>query len=344
MSETTEPILLSTPALRVALSSWGASIFFIEQRNPDGTWTRITLGDGGIEDFRRNPYCFGATCGRFANRIRNGRFELDGHRYQLACNNGPNSLHGGDAPFHAREWMLGKLEENEVSFHLLSPDGDGGYPGSLQVTAEYRLAEDDMLEVDYTAVSDAPTVINLTNHVYWNLSGMPGTTISDHLLTIPAGRYLPIDADHLVTGEILRVDGSDFDFREATLLGKQLASSNSQIRDRHGFNHPFLIKGAGMRLAARLEHPASGRWMEMRCDQVAVHLYTGGYLDGPVPGKQGPVWPSLAGVALESGALPDTPNHPEFPGHCVLWPGETYRHRIKWSFGSSIHPAGPARV
>lgn len=338
MSETTEPILLAAPGLRVALSSWGASILFIEQRNRDGTWTRITLGDGGIEDFRRNPFCFGATCGRFANRIRNGRFELDGRLYQLACNNGPNSLHGGAAPFHARDWTLGKQGENEASFHLRSPDGDGGYPGALQVIADYRLSTDGVLSVDYTAVTDAPTVINLTNHVYWNLSGELGITIADHRLKLPAVLYLPIDAEHLVTGEILSVDGSDFDFREPSLLDGRLASGDPQIRERRGFNHPFLIGGDGMRLAARLEHSASGRWMEMSCDQPAVHLYTGGYLDGPVPGKQGPVWQSLAGLALESGLLPDTPNHPEFPGNCVLRPGETYRHRIEWSFGSIKAP------
>ena len=335
MNEATDPILLASPDLRVALSSWGASIFFIEQRNPDGSWTRITLGSEGIEDFRRNPFCFGATCGRFANRIRAGRFELDGRSYQLACNNGPNSLHGGDAPFHAREWTAGKIGENGVSFHLVSPAGDGGYPGTLQVTAAYRLSRDGVLSVDYTAVTDAPTVINLTNHAYWNLSGQPGTTIADHLLTMPARRYLPIDADHLVTGEILSADGSDFDFREAQLLGGRLASGNPQICERRGFNHPFLIEGDGLRLAALLEHPASGRWLEMQTDQPGVHLYTGGYLDDPVPGKTGPAWPTLAGLALESGGLPDSPNHPEFPCHSILRPGETYRHRIVWSFGST---------
>lgn len=327
-----DPLQLHSPDLRVALTPWGASIFFIELRNSDGTWARITVGDERLVDFRQNPFCFGATCGRFANRIRDGRFVLDGQVYQLARNNGPNSLHGGDAPFHAREWEVGKMEEDSIGFHLVSPAGDGGYPGELQGTASYRLTEEGVLSVDYTAVTDAPTVVSLTNHVYWNLGGRPLTTIGDHLLMMPAGSYLPIDDDHLVTGEVLPVDG-DFDFRTGAWLGERLASANPQIRERRGFNHPFLIEGDGLRLAARLKHPASGRWMEMRTDQPAVHLYTGGYLDDVVPGRGGKQWPPFAGLALESGALPDSPNHSEFPGRCVLRPGEIYRHRIEWSFG-----------
>jgi aldose 1-epimerase len=334
MKKPNEPIVLTSPELRVALTGWGASILFIQQRNPDGSWARITVGDERLADFRENRFCFGATCGRFANRLRDGRFALDGRLYQLARNNGPNSLHGGDAPFHAREWTVGSVEDDGVTFHLVSPDGDGGYPGELHVTADYRLTADGIFSVDYSAVTDAPTIVNLTNHVYWNLGGRSRTTIGDHLLTIPAGRFLPIDTDHLVTGEILPVHG-DFDFRRAARLEERLASSDPQIRGRRGFNHPFLLAGAGMRLAARLEHPPSGRWMEMRCDQPAVHLYTGGYLDEPGPGRDGSGWRSFAGLALESGSLPDTPNHPEFPCCCVLRPGEIHRHRIEWMFGTT---------
>lgn len=333
-----DPILLSSPQLRVALTSWGASIFFIEQRNPDGTWTRLTLGEERIEDFRRNPFCFGATCGRFANRIRGGRFELDGRVHQLARNDGPNSLHGGAAPFHAREWTAGKIlresgEPRGASFHLLSPEGDGGYPGELQATAAYRLTNDGVLSVDYTAVTSAPTIVNLTNHVYWNLGGDPQTSIGNHLLQIPADCYLPIDADHLVTGEILPVDGSDFDFRKNTLLEKRLASPAPQIRDARGFNHSFLTHGARLRHAARLEHPASRRWIEMRTNQPAVHVYTGGYLDDPPPGHRTPSWQRHAGIALEAGNIPDAPNQPDFAPSCILRPGDRYHHRIEWRFG-----------
>jgi aldose 1-epimerase len=343
MSTTVDPILLTSPDLRVALSGWGASIFFIEQRNPDCSWTRITVADERMDDFLRNPFCFGATCGRFANRIGGGSFLLDGISHQLACNDGPNSLHGGDAPYHAREWTLGKIvrengDARAVTFHLTSADGDGGYPGELQITATYRLTGEGGLSVDYEVVTDAPTIINLTQHVYWNLSGKPGSTIADHVLEIPAEHYLPIDADHLVTGEIAAVGGGDFDFRGPAFLDERLTSGNPQIRDRRGFNHSFVLQGNGLRPAARLEHPSSGRWMEMRCDQPAVHLYTGGFLDGAGPGRNGPAWPSFAGLALESGVLPDAPNHPEFPGCPALRPGDTYRHRIRWTFG---HVASP---
>lgn len=338
MSGIVGPILLTSPDLRVALCGWGASIFFIEQRNPDGTWTRITVANERLDDFLRNPFCFGATCGRFANRIGDGRFQLDGVLHQLACNDGPNSLHGGDAPYHARDWTTGKIvrenrEARSVTFHLTSPHGEGGYPGELQITATYRLTTDGKLSVDYEAVTDTPTVLNLTQHVYWNLSGQPGSTITGHMLEIPAANYLPIDASHLVSGEIATVEDTDFDFRSPALLGERLTSGNPQIRERRGFNHSFVLEGDGLRPAARLEHPSSGRWMEMQSDQPAVHLYTGGFLDGAVPGKEGPAWPPFAGLALESGVLPDAPNHPQFPGSCVLRPGDIYRHRIQWAFG-----------
>ena len=327
-----DPILLCSPDLRVALTPWGASIFYIEQRCPDGTWVRITVGDERLEDFRRNGFCFGATCGRFANRIREGRFELDGRVYQLACNNGPNSLHGGDAAFHAREWIVRGIHHEDgevrgVTFHLVSPDGDGGYPGELRATADYWLSAEGVLSVDYTAVTDAPTVVDLTNHVYWNLGGDSQRPVGDHRLMIPGERYLTIDEDHLVTGEILPVDGGDFDLRGGALLESRLASADPQIRDRRGYDHSYLVDGEGLRVVARLEHPASGRWMEMRTDQPAVHLYTGGYLDDAA------AWPRYAGLALEAGGLPDAPNHPEFPVTCILRPGDTYRHRSEWSFG-----------
>jgi len=322
-----DPILLSSPDLRVALTSWGASIFYIEQRCADGRWVRITVGDERLEDFRRNGFCFGATCGRFANRIAGGSFELDGRVYQLARNNGPNSLHGGDAAFHGREWEVGKVEKDGVAFHLVSADGDGGYPGELRVTAEYRLTSEGVLSVDYTAVTDAATVVDLTNHVYWNLGGDAQRAVGDHQVVIPGDRYLTIDADHLVTGEIVPVDGSDFDFRRGALLDERLASAHEQIRGRRGFDHSFLVAGEGLRVVARVEHAASGRWMEMRSDQPAVHLYTGGYLD------DSPAWCRYAGLALEAGGLPDAPNHPEFPVSCVLRPGGIYRHRIEWRCG-----------
>lgn len=331
-------IRLESPcgSLVVDLDPWGASIREVHIRESDGTMVGITLGCDGDEDFRRNPFCLGATCGRFANRIGGARFELDGRIHQLARNDGENSLHGGSAPFHAREWCLKSHQADGESptavFSLTSPDGDGGYPGELRVSAVYQI-RDGVLSVEYTASTDAPTILNLTNHVYWNLSGDPKRTIHEHRLAIPALRWLPIDDGHLVTGELRSVEGTAFDFRVAEMLGKRLALEDPQIAPKRGFNHSWRVDGDGLRVVAVLDHPPSGRRLVMRGNQPAVHVYTGGFLGDAFPGRGGlPIQP-FGGIALESGGLPDAPNHPEFPS-CVLRPGEIYQHRIEWEIGT----------
>ncbi len=323
--------------LEVKLTTFGASIFGVEVPDLDGVMTDVALGCDQLEDFTSNVAAFGASCGRFANRIADGRFTLDGTEYSLARNNGPNCLHGGDAPYHRRVWDVLDQQEIDgrivsVTFHLLSPDGDGGFPGELHVTACYALDDDGGFSVSYEAHTSKPTVVNLTNHVYWNLGGDFGKTVKDHLLKVPADRFLPIDDNHLVTGEIRDVSGTVFDFRHGANIGDVLGDDDPQIATMNGLDHAMLVNGEGSRLGARLEHPGSGRWLEITTDQPAVHVYSGGYLDSTVPGKGGATIDRYSAIALESENLPDAPNQPNFPS-AVLRPGETYRHKISWRFG-----------
>lgn len=323
--------------VRAVVTSHGASILKVEVPDAAGRLADVIVGGNTLDDHKRNAACFGATCGRVANRIRHGKFSLNGDDYQVAVNNGPNTLHGGDAPFGEREWSIDEVFETDgichgVRFSLVSPDGDGGFPGELKVTATYRLSDDGELSVDYTAVTDRPTVVNLTNHAYWNLSGDPTSTIEGHDLRVAASRFLPIDADHLATGEILNVEGTPFDMREGIRLGDTLALDHPQIKPMRGFDHAMAVDGDGSRCALRLSDPSSGRWMELTSDQPAVHVYTGGYIDDTVPGKNGAAYRAYSGVALESENFPDAPNHPDFPSP-VLNPDQSYSHSIRWRFG-----------
>lgn len=323
--------------LLVKLTTFGASIFGVEVPDRDGVMMDVALGCDRLEDFVHNAAAFGATCGRYANRIAGGKFMLDGTEYTLAQNNGPNCLHGGEASYHGRIWEV--LDQREVdgrivsvTFHLLSPDGDGGFPGELHVTARYAMEDDGGFSVSYEARTSKPTVVNLTNHVYWNLSGDFSKTIEDHQLVVPAYHFLPIDDNHLVTGEIREVRGTVFDFRNGANLGDVLEHEDPQIATMRGLDHAMLVNGENSRLGARLEHPASGRCLEITTDQPAVHVYSGGFLDSTVPGKGGARIDRYAAIALESENLPDAPNQPDFPS-AVLRLGETYRHKISWKFG-----------
>lgn len=336
-----EIIELESATVRVRLVARGAAIFGIETLDRHGQLAEITVGCESLDDFYRNSAAFGASCGRFANRIAKGRFRLDGRDYQVACNDGPNSLHGGDAAFHQRDWSVAEVDRDAdgrqcgVRFELSSPDGDGGYPGALQVSAYYQLSTDGQLSLTYFATTDAATVVNLTNHVYWNLSGVPSSNIRDHVLQMRAAEFLPIDSNYLPLGERLPVDNTPFDFRRGASLGDRLDHPDPQIAEMRGIDHAMVIEGEGLRSALRLEHPVSGRWLEMQTDQPAVHLYTGGFLSDEVPGKAGGVTAPHAGVALESENFPDAPNRPDFPS-AELRPGQRYLHRIVWRFGCDL--------
>ena len=290
-----------------------------------------------------HPY-FGATCGRVANRIAGGRFELDGKRYTLAKNNGDNHLHGGLVGFDKKLWKATpRLSERgpAVDFEAVSPDGDEGYPGEVRAKVTYTLTPDGELWVEMSATTDKPTIVNMVHHSYWNLAGQAAGTIRDHELTVTADAYLPVDAGSIPTGELKPVANTPFDFRpereQPATLGAVIDALpvGPDGRKPGGVDHGFVVRGwrpdGALRSAAKLRDPASGRTLEILTDQPGIQVYMGNYLDGTLTGKEGTVYRSHAGICLETQTHPDSIHHPEWPSP-RLDPGQTYRHTVVHRF------------
>jgi aldose 1-epimerase len=288
-----------------------------------------------MRGYLENPQYFGATVGRYANRIANGRFVLDGKTYHLPVNNGANSLHGGTAGFDKVLWHVDAVGKASVTLSYVSPDGDQGYPGKLTVKATYSLDEQNQLTVEYTAKTDKPTVVNLTNHAYWNLSGEGSGSIMDQVLTIPGAYTTPVDAGLIPTGEFAPVAGTSFDFRGGKPIGRDVRDGHSQqLLFGKGFDHNWVIDRAPVakpRLVAKVEDPKSGRILEIASTMPGVQFYSGNFLDGTVVGKSAKTYRQGDAFALEPQLFPDTPNHPEF-GSARLEPGKEYRHTIIYRF------------
>jgi aldose 1-epimerase len=302
----------------MSLTDWGAAIVSVRQPDRLGHAEEIALGFPDASGYQSAQGYLGATCGRFANRIARGKFTLDGRTYELVCNNGENHLHGGDAGFNARIWKTEPYAEGDregVIFTYTSPDGEENYPGELKVRADYALDESGRLFMEFTATTDKPTVVNLTNHAYWNLAGASSGTILDHEASFKASRYLPVDQALIPTGELKSVEGTPFDFRGGKVIGKDIGKVSG------GYDHCMVIDGkAGvLREAATVVHPKSGRRLTLHTDRPGVQFYTGNFLKGTPFPKQG-------GFCLEPQDFPDAPNQSGFPS-AVLRPGETYRHR-----------------
>jgi aldose 1-epimerase len=337
--DTVEAITLSNRrGTQVRILTYGASLQAVLVPDRDGRLADVTLGHATLDEYLDRPQYFGSTVGRVANRIANGRFTLDGREYRLPVNNGPNSLHGGDEGFDKVNWQVVDASGDGVTLRYVSPDGDQGYPGTLTATATYRLNEADELSVEYLATSDRPTLVNLSNHAYWNLAGEGSEAgAMGQLLTIPADHYLPTDATAIPTGEFRPVDGTPFDFRRPTVIGARVRdASDEQIRIGKGYDHNWVVArdvSPEPRLLARLEDPASGRVMETWSNQPGIQFYSGNFLDATSVGKSGRIYRMGDAVALEPQMFPDTPNRPEF-GSIRLEPGETYRHLIVWRFST----------
>lgn len=331
-------VLTNAQGMQVRILSLGATIQSVLVPDRHGAFADVALGYADAASYCSDPHYFGATIGRVANRIAGGRFELDGRAHQLTCNDGPNSLHGGEQGFDSRCWSIEELRTGErpgVGLRLVSPDGDQGYPGTLTVTADFMLAPDNWLAIDYRATTDRSTVVNLTNHAYWNLQGdgMAEGALG-HLLQVPADAILPIDALAIPTGEVVPVEGTPFDFRNARPLRERIAADHPQIAAGKGYDHTWVLgSGSGLRMAARLYDPVSGRVLELLTDKPGVQVYSGNFLGGPGSGKSGRVYRPGDGIALEPQDFPDSPNQPHF-GSIRLDPGETYRHRIEFRFGT----------
>lgn len=330
-------VTLASPAgAKVAVMTWGAAIQSVLVPDRQGRMADVTLGHASLAGYLAQPEYFGATVGRVANRIARGGFTLDGKAYRVPVNNGPNSLHGGKQGFDKQLWELVEAGDSRAVLRLVSRDGDQGYPGTLTVTATFTLQPDNTLAINYVATTDRPTVVNLSNHAYWNLAGEGNGTALDHLLTIPADSFLPVDADLIPTGEFRSVAGTPFDFRQPRRVGARVRdAADAQIGFGRGYDHNWVIArdvAPAPRLLARLVEPASGRTLEVHSDQPGLQFYSGNFLDGSVVGKSGRAYRQGDTIVLEPQKFPDTPNRPAF-GSVRLAPGDTYRSTILFRFG-----------
>ncbi len=321
----------------IEVINYGAILTSVLMAGPGGTPDEITLGFDSLEGYAGHHPYFGATVGRFANRIAGGQFGLEGKTYELAKNNGANHLHGGLVGFDKRLWEAFPFSRGEaagVRFSYVSPDGEEGYPGTLKVSVTYTLTDDDSLEIRYEATTDKTTPINLTNHTYWNLKGAGSGTIGGHLLTLHADGYLPVNDELIPTGEILSVEGSAFDFREEKRIDTDLEAVG-------GYDHCFVVsRGSGevpkasngkpLRPIAEVHSPATGRGLRLAGTQPGVQFYTGNSLNG-IAGREGKSFGPHAAFCLETEAYPDAVNQPSFPS-AILKPGEKYDEVAKLDF------------
>lgn len=321
--------------------TYGASLQSLITPDRDGKPADIALGYADLDHYLSTPQYFGATVGRFANRIAKGRYTIDGQSYQAQVNNGVNSLHGGTKGFDKVNWTVTQVTDGDtasVDLQYISPDGDMGYPGQMTVHAVYSLDENNDLTIKYSAVTTRTTIVNITNHAYWNLGGEGcARSINDDKLTLLADSYLPTDSGAIPTGEIRKVDGTDFDFRTPTAIGARVRdASDSQLVYGRGYDHNWIVsqtRAPAPRLMAVVEDDISGRKLELSSDQPGIQFYSGNFLDGTSSGKSGHIYREGDAFVLEPQIFPDTPNQPKF-GSAVLKPGETYTNTLIYHFSA----------
>ena len=333
--------LVNRRGMTVRIITYGASINSVVVPDRHGELADVALGHATLEEYVQQPQYIGSTVGRVANRIAGGRFTLDGREYRVPLNNGLNSLHGGSHGFDKADWDVvetGAGDVASVTLRHVSPDGDQGYPGTVTVTATYALDNENGLSVEYSAGTDRPTLVNLSNHAYWNLGGEGSAAgAMEHRLMIPADHFLPTDSSAIPTGEFRRVDGTAFDFRVPRRVAERVRDArDEQIRVGRGYDHDWVVApgvSVDPRLVARMEDPVSGRVMEVLSNQPGVQFYSGNFLDGTSVGKAGRIYRMGDALVIEPQMHPDTPNRTAF-GSARLEPGETYRNFIAWRFSS----------
>lgn len=328
--------LTNSRGSEVRIMTYGGAVVSLKVPDKSGAIADVVLGFDTIGDYERHSPYFGAIVGRYANRISKGKFEIGGKTYELACNNGENHLHGGFDGFNRVVWTAEAAMSPEgpiLELAYLSKDGEEGYPGDLQVRIAYTLTDKDELQIVYSAVTDQATIVNLSNHSYFNLAGAGNGTILDHRLMIKGGAFLPTDAGSIPTGEIRPVGGTAFDFREPTAIGSRIGQDDQQLEFGRGYDHNWILdKGnGGLTAAATVHEPRSGRLMTVLTTEPGLQFYSGNFLDGVVSGKGGKSYPHRSGLCLEAQHFPDSPNRPEFPT-TILRPGETYSQTTIYRF------------
>jgi aldose 1-epimerase len=332
--------LSNSYGLAARITNYGGILVAMETPDRKGNMSDVVLGFDNLESYLKPHPCFGATIGRYANRIGGAKFMLDGREYKLAANDGNNTLHGGIKGFDKVLWKIEKLEAKsdpsttlgagraELKLSYTSKDGEEGYPGNLKCIVTYALTADNKLEIKYEATTDKPTVVNLTNHAYWNLAGQASGDVLGHELMINADKYTAVDKGLIPTGELKSVKGTPLDFTKQMLIGSRIKEV-----DIGGYDHNYVLNGrvGEMKLAARVYEPTSGRVMEIETTEPGVQLYTSNWLDGTLKGKGGKVYNKYGAFCLETQHYPDTPNKPTFPS-TVLRPGEKYETETVHTF------------
>jgi aldose 1-epimerase len=331
-----EIFTLSDGAFEARITNYGGVVVSLKSPDRNGKSADIVLGFDNVDGYYANfngpsDAFFGALIGRYANRIAQGSFTLEGKKYSLPLNNGANTLHGGPHGFNNVVWNA-KTISNGVELRYLSKDGEAGFPGNLTAIVRYTLVKGD-LRIEYTATTDKATVVNLTNHSYFNLTG--SGDILGHQLTLHASRFTPVDSGLIPTGELKSVEGTPFDFRQAHTVGERINANDDQLHLGHGYDHNWVLDGGGAKLveAAEVYDPVSGRVLKVLTDQPGIQFYSGNFLDGSVKGKGGKPYQQHAALCLETQHFPDSPNHPDFPS-AKLKAGEHYHTVTVFSFST----------
>ena len=329
--------LSNVNGIEVRATGYGAAIVSIRTPDREGRFDDIVLGYDDPTGYVEDKAYLGVVAGRYANRIRRGRFSLEGREHTLATNDGPNHLHGGIRGFNKVLWSTAPFRSAEGAGLMLaytSPDGEEGYPGTVEAWVTYTLTGRDELVIDYRAVTDQPTVINLTQHSYFNLTGDPARDILGHQLEINAAGFTPVDETLIPTGDIAPVAGTAFDFTRPTTIGARIDADHVQLQRAGGYDHNWVLDGGGGALAsaARAYEPTTGRTLEVQTTEPGIQFYSGNFLDGSIRGKGGQHYGHRTGFCLETQHFPDSPNQPAFPS-TVLEPGQEYTSRTVYRFG-----------
>jgi aldose 1-epimerase len=332
-------VLTNKNGAEASITNYGGAVVSIKVPDRNGRLADVVLGYDTVDGYVNDKSYFGALVGRYGNRIAHAQFVLDGKTYTLAKNNGDNSLHGGIKGFNKAVWTAKTFSGKDgqsLELSYLSKDGEEGFPGNLKVTVTYTWTDANALMIEYAATTDKKTVVNLTNHSYFNLAGQGNGDILGHLLTIEADRFTPVDSGLIPAGELREVAGTPFDFRKATAIGARIDQDDEQLKLGGGYDHNFVLRrpaGSGESLGARVVEPASGRVLEVWTIEPGVQFYTGNFLDGKSPGKGGATYPKRSAFCLETQHFPDSPNQPKFPP-VVLNPGERYHTITTYKFSA----------